>query len=123
MINRTDAWKCSDGTCFDVGDKEKAYNHEIKTLMQGLPRLTNRPITALHLRKVMDETKKWLLLVREFNETLKKAPRDRGLAVVKEFKEVVAEVQTWLDSAKSLVEQMRDETDVETKRAMAGQGG
>jgi hypothetical protein len=37
MINRTDAWECTDGKCFSLKDKEDAYNHEIKTLLQSLP--------------------------------------------------------------------------------------
>ena len=120
MINRTDAWKCTDGTCFDVGDKEKAYNHEIKTLMQTLPRGNDRQITSFHLKRLTDEVNKWLLRANEFNEGLKRAPRDRGLDLVKDFARLVKEVKAWVESAESLSEQISKETDVETKRAVTG---
>jgi len=123
MINRTDAWKCSDGTCFDVGDKERAYNHEIKTLLQSLPKSTDRHITASQLMKLTKEVEKWLLLAKEFNEGLKRTPRDRGLLIIKDFRELFVSVEEWLENSKSLLEQIKNETDVETKRAMAGQGG
>jgi hypothetical protein len=123
MINRTDAWKCTDGTCFEVDDKEKAYNHEIKTLMQTLPRGSDRQITAFHLRRLVEDVKKWLVKAKRFDETLQRVPRDRRLLVVKEYYEMLQEVRTWFESAQGLVDQIKEEEDVKTSRAMAGQVG
>lgn len=124
MITRTESWKCSDGTCFDLEKKEDAYNHEIKMLFQTLPKGDKvKQVTAFHLRKLADETKLWLAKARDFNETLKRAPRDRGLLVVKDYQQVYKEVTEWLESAQAVIDEISGETNVETKRAMAGQVG
>jgi hypothetical protein len=75
------------------------------------------------LKKVVGEVKKWLLSAKEFNETLKRAPKDRGLLVVKEYQQVLNDVRAWLEKSDTLLEQISDEPNPETKRAMAGQGG
>lgn len=40
-----------------------------------------------------------------------------------QFGKLIGEVAEWLDAAVLLQRQMKDETDVDTKRSIAGQGG
>ncbi len=85
MINRTDAWKCSDGSCYD--NKQAAYGAEILSLYSKMPIVGNRSNTPLH------------------------------------FGKLIKEVDAWLREAVLTQKQMKEETDTETARGLAGQGG
>ena len=85
MINRTDAWKCSDGSCHQT--RQAAYTAEITHMYRSLPLVGNRQPTSM------------------------------------QFGKLVVDVAAWLDSAVLTQKQMKDESDVETARSIAGQGG
>jgi hypothetical protein len=85
MINRVNAWKCTDGSCHD--NKQSAYNAEILHFYQTLPNIGNRQNTAI------------------------------------QFGKLVKDVDQWLEKAQLVLQQMNEETDTETRRSIAGQGG
>jgi hypothetical protein len=85
MINRTDAWKCSDGSCHP--NRQTAYTAEINYLYRDIPKVGNRQPTAM------------------------------------QFGKFVKEVAEWLNKAEQTQRQMKDESDVETRRSIDGQGG
>ena len=58
MINRTDAWACTNGKCF--ADKQSAYNEEVLHLYQTLPKVGNRGVTAAQFKKMIQEVNDWL---------------------------------------------------------------
>ena len=120
MINRTDAWKCSDGRCFPIEAKEEAYKYEIKTLLQSMPKGIDKQVTTFHLEKLKKEAEKWLLLAKDFTDGVKRTPRDRGLLIVKDFQEVVNLMKEWVESSSGLLGQVETEPNVETKRKMSG---
>lgn len=58
MINRVQAWKCSNGSCYD--SKQAAYNAEILHLYQTLPNVGTRQNTAIQFGKLVKEINDWL---------------------------------------------------------------
>ena len=120
MISRTDAWKCSDGTCFT--SKKEAYDEEIKVLFNALPKAGKKPL-ALHLKRLVSEVEGWLRRARELTDEVKGTPKDKKLLIVKELLTLVSSVEVWVNESKSFLTQMKEEPDIEVRRSIAGQGG
>jgi len=120
MLKMTQAWKTTSGECFE--QKSQAFNAEILHLYRSLPKWDGkRQIVKNQIKKMHEAVDEWLkdaeILISDMGKS-----KDRD-AEEKQFVRFVAKIKEWCSDANGLIDEIKDESDVETKRFMSGQGG